>query len=133
MSQNPFQPNPFQSPSVLAAMPVAEFAEPKHSGLGIASFAMSVLIGLGLFAMFVVAGVMEATTPGGIPDDSGAAIVVGLAIIGLFMLDVVAVVLGVVGLCQANRRKLFAALGLVFSLAIALSTAGLIAIGIAMG
>jgi hypothetical protein len=86
-----------------------------------------------MFSMFVVAGVMEVTTPGGIPDDSGGAIALGLAIIGLFMLDVVAVVLGVAGLCQANRRKLFAALGLVFSLAIALGTAGLMAIGLAMG
>jgi len=61
------------------------------------------------------------------------AIAVGLAIIALLVLDLVAVALGVVGLCQANRRKLFAALGLAFSLAIALGTAGLIAIGIAMG
>jgi hypothetical protein len=132
LPQNPLPQNPFQSPAMHAAMPVAELVEPKYSGLGIASFVMSLLIGIGLFAMFVVAGVMEATTPGGIPENSGVAVVVGLMIIGLVMLDVVALLLGVAGLCQANRRKLFAALGLVFSLAIALGTVGLIAIGMAM-
>jgi hypothetical protein len=133
MSHNPFQQNPFESPSAYASMPVAELAEPKQSGLGIASFILSLLIGFGLFAMMCVLAAMEATTSGGFGKNEGAATIIGLAIIGLLMLDVVALVLGAAGLCQANRRKLFAALGLVFSLAIALGTAGLMAIGIAMG
>lgn len=54
----------------------------KHSGIGIASFAMSLGILIVTFILVVVAGVMEASTPGGINEESPAAIMLGLAIIG---------------------------------------------------
>ena len=39
--------------------------ELKHSGVGIASFVLSLLSGIGLFVLFGVAGYMESQSPGG--------------------------------------------------------------------
>ena len=67
--------------------------ELKQSGLGIASFILSILCGLLIFVMFIIAGVMEASSPGGIDERSAGAVVLGLieaakargaAILGIF-------------------------------------------------
>ncbi|MGU5664526.1 hypothetical protein [Aeromonas sanarellii] len=47
--------------------------EKKHSGLGIASFITSIVSGLLIFLLIGVAGVMEASTPGGIDEESAGA------------------------------------------------------------
>ncbi len=106
--------------------------EKKHSGPGIASFVLSILVGLLIFGMFIVAGVLAASQGRALREDSMEAIAVGLAVIGLIFLDFVALALGIAGLCQSNRQKVFAALGTLFSFAIAAGTIGLIAVGMAM-
>ncbi len=87
----------------------------KHSGIGIASFIISTVVGLLAFLLIIVAGVMEASTPGGIDENSSSAVVVGLLIIGVLGIDVVALGLGIGGLMQKDRRKIFSVLGVVFS------------------
>jgi hypothetical protein len=87
----------------------------KNSGLGIASFVLSILAGLLLFALVVSAGIMEATSPGGIDEKSPIAIALGLLILLLVGLDLVAAGLGIAGLFRKDRKRTLSILGLVFS------------------
>jgi len=104
--------------------------ERKHSGLGIASFVISIITGLMMFMLFVVAGVMETSTPGGMDENSMEAMLVGLFLFALLFLDLLAVGLGVAGLFQKERRKLFAVLGLVFAAATIVVALLLVLIGL---
>lgn len=97
----------------------------KHSGIGIASFAMSLGVLIVTFVLVVVAGVMEASTPGGINEESPAAIMLGLAIIGMVLLNIVAFGLGVGTMFQKDRKRLFGVLGMTFS---ALTIVGIISL-----
>ena len=42
----------------------------KNSGLGIASFISSIVTGILIFLLFIFAGVMETSTPGGGDEDA---------------------------------------------------------------
>lgn len=88
--------------------------EKKHSGLGISSFVISIITGVLMFVLIVVAGLMEVSTPGGIDENSASAMLVGLFMIALIIVDLVAVGLGIAGLAQRDRSRVFAVLGLVF-------------------
>jgi hypothetical protein len=80
----------------------------KHSGLGAASFIISVVVGVVIFLLILVAGVMELTTPGGINEESVGAISVGCSIIACLFVDLVALGLGIGGLFQRERKRIFA-------------------------
>jgi hypothetical protein len=84
-----------------------------HSGLGIVSFVIAIAVGLFEFILFAIAGVLETTTPGGIDENSPATILLGLALVGGLLVNVLGIGLGIGGLCQRYRRKLFAVLGVV--------------------
>lgn len=101
----------------------------KHSGMGIASFVISVVAAVLVFVLLVVAGVMEATTPGGIDEASAGAVIVGLLIIALLGVDLVAIGLGIAALMQGGRKKVFPVLGLVFSCVTVVGTLLLVVIG----
>lgn len=103
--------------------------EVKHSGLGIASFVLSIISLVLIFGLLIVAGVLEATTPGGMDETSMAAIVVGLLLFAFIGTALVATGLGVAGLFQKQRKKIFAILGTVFSLVTVVSTIALITFG----
>jgi hypothetical protein len=97
-----------------------------HSGLGIASFC--IFVGGGLFAMAMVTiGMVKlsGTRMGG----SGEDIILGGAVLG-FILDIVALGLGVAGLCQRGRKKVFAILGTALSTLILLAALALVVLGI---
>lgn len=102
--------------------------EQKHSGLGLASFIISLVVMVLMFGIFVVAGIWEATTPGGIDEDSAGAVMLGLSMFALMFIDLVAAGLAIGGLCQA-RKKVFSVLGLVFSLSTIVITLLLMAVG----
>jgi hypothetical protein len=104
----------------------------RHSGLGIASFILSLAGGVLLFLLIVVAGYAEMSTPGGLDESAPSTMLLGLAILGAGVLEVVAVALGIAGLLQRDRRTLFAILGLVCAVGTLLGTAGLMVLG-AMG
>ena len=89
--------------------------ELKHSGVGIAAFIISLVMGFITFIVVVVAGILETSSPGGMDENSVEAAVVGLLIIGCILVQLVALGLGIAGLVQKNRKKLFAILGTVFS------------------
>jgi len=107
--------------------------EQKHSGLGIASFISSINSGISLFLIFVVAGVMETSSPGGMDEESPAAIVAGLGMLAFLFVALIALGLGIAGIIQKDRKKLFAVLGTVFSACAFLGTLFLVLIGLAMG
>ena len=109
-----------------------ERVKSKHSGFGVASFIISILAGLLMFLVFVIGTIMQLSTPGGMDQQSIQAMLVGLSIIALLFIDIVAVVLGIVGLFQKERKKLFAILGIIFSSATVISMIVLIIVGLLM-
>lgn len=104
----------------------------KHSGFGIASFVIALLCGFGEFALVMVLGFLESSTPGGIDEESAVAVVLGLALFGGVVLAFVGLVLGLVGLVTANRKKVFAVLGLMFNAMLVMAVVGLVLLGLAM-
>jgi hypothetical protein len=106
-------------------------SEPKHSGLGIASFAVGLLAGLVEFAIMAVAGVIEASTPGGMDESSPEAVLIGMGLFAGLALAMLGVGLGIGGLTQ-RRKKVFAVLGVLVSLLVTLAVSGLIVVGLTM-
>jgi hypothetical protein len=104
--------------------------ENKHSGLGISSFIISTAIGVLMFLLFIVAGIMETSTPGGIDEDSTGAMLVGLFLIAFLILDLLAIGLGIAGLIQKDRKKMFSILGVVFSASTVVITTFLMILGV---
>jgi hypothetical protein len=71
-----------------------------HSKLGIASFVTGIVGGLSFFILCGSLGYMEMNTPGGIDETSKAVILMGL---------------GIRGLIQKERKRIFSILGFNFS------------------
>lgn len=85
-----------------------------HSGLGIASFIISLASGTALVLLLGIAGVME-SQPGGMNEQSAGAIFLGLFLALTALAQVLALGLGIAGLVQTGRSKLFGVLGTVFA------------------
>jgi hypothetical protein len=106
----------------------------KHSGIGISSFILALAAGIGTFVVVVVAGAMAAAAgPQGINEQSPQAVVVGLLLIGGVLASLLALVLGIVGLCEKNRKKIFALLGTLLSGLTLLCVVGLFILGTMVG
>ena len=73
-----------------------------QSKLGIAALLISIFTAVGLFILFLIAGVMESNTYGGIDEESAGAIIVGLIIFGFGFLWLLAKDLGIVEIFQKN-------------------------------
>lgn len=95
---------------------------PKHSGPGIASFIM----GLVSFFGYIIATVLVSVAAANVLDSpeelfesyfiqQGSAIAGVLILVLTFAVNLVALILGIVGLTMKNRKKVFAILGTVFS------------------
>ncbi len=104
----------------------------KHSALGISSFVMSIITGLIIFLLVVIAGVMEVSTPGGIDEESAEAVILGLFIIAALFGCLTALALGIAGLFQKGRKKIFSILGVIFSALPFIGTISLIIIGLSV-
>ena len=102
---------------------------PRHSGLGIASFVVGILAGLALFIALGVVAVMYNQSPERMDEKSPTAILAGLLIIGLCLVHLLGVGLGIGGLVQKDRRKVFSALGVAVNGVALLGTIALIIIG----
>lgn len=133
MNFDPSQPPPPPAPPHFAAPHDPQYLDlRRHSRLGIASFVIAIVLTVAYAIEFVVAGILEASTPGGMDEESPEAILIGLSIFGAGLVNLVGVALGIAGLCTANHKRLFAILGLAFNVALLLGVCGLIAIGMAM-
>lgn len=104
----------------------------KHAGLGIASFIISLIIGLAEFVLVIIAGVMQATTPGGINETAPVAIFLGMLLIGGIVVCLIGLGLGIAGVLQKDRKKIFGVLGLIFNGLIILGVLLLMVIGSTM-
>lgn len=104
-----------------------------HSLLGIFSFAISVLMGLALLVLVVVLGVLEASTPGGVDDNSVWVGLLGLAVILCLVANFVGFGLGVAGSVQARKKRIFAILGAIFNGLILFAVVVLILFGLVVG
>jgi hypothetical protein len=113
------------------APPTASSPAPRHSGLGIASFVISLVAGALLLLFVGIAGVL--TVSGGLDENSPQAVMLGLLIITILIVVLVALGLGIGGLVQRERKKIFAALGTIFSAAIFLGGVLLIVVGALSG
>jgi hypothetical protein len=82
--------------------------------------------------MIVVAGVMEATTPGGVDEQSPQVMLLGLVILAGMLAALVGAVLAIIGLTERNRYKAFPMVGLLFNGLILLGVIALMVIGMAM-
>ncbi len=102
----------------------------RHSGMGIAAFIVALLGGVLLFVMIAVAGVAESRTPGGLDEGSSTAVLIGLGIMAAVLMELVALGLGIGGVLQKDRQRIFAVLGLVFSIGAMLGTVGLMVLGL---
>lgn len=118
------------TPIVRKRMPPMENA--KHSGLGIASFCVSLLTALGIFATIAVASVMELSTPGGMDEDAPSTVIVGLIIIAGILIAFGSAIAGLASCFQRDRLKIFGILGAGIGGLAALATLGLIVIGLTM-
>ncbi|MEM9082929.1 MAG: hypothetical protein AAGB34_04970 [Planctomycetota bacterium] len=108
--------------------------QPSHqSWLGITSFSLSVLFGLGLFALFVIVGTMEAQSVGGVDEESPVAIALRLLMFGCLFGELVAGGLGIAGLFERNKVKTFSVLGLAFSVVAFVLFVGMMMIGLTIG
>ncbi|GAB6070326.1 hypothetical protein JCM30760_14230 [Thiomicrorhabdus hydrogeniphila] len=105
----------------------------KHSGLGIASFILSIASAVFIFLLVAIAGIIEASNPTGMDEESAAAVMIGLFLFIFLGGALVALGLGIAGLFQKERQKIFAILGVVFSVVTLLGTVLLIMIGLSMG
>lgn len=117
MSENPYDSS-YSSPAATL-----------HSGLGIASFVTSLLGGFAGFAVIVACVVMISENVEELPDDDFGLMLLGLGAIGCGGLILVSIVLGIAALFQADRKKLFAVLGLVFSGLACLAFVGMFILG----
>ena len=107
----------------------AEVEPARHSGLGVASFILCLAIGLLELGTFVTAGIMGSNNPGGVDEESAAAALIGLTVLAGIFGAVVGVGLGIGGLMQRNRKKIFGILGLIMNGMIVLGVGFLIVVG----
>jgi hypothetical protein len=101
----------------------------RHSSLGIVSFVLSLISGLAMAVVVAVAGVMEASTPGGIEESSVSAVIIGLFVIFLLCGTLLALGFGIAGCLKKDRKRIFAVLGVVFASVTVVLTIALIIIG----
>ncbi len=106
--------------------------EQKHSGLGIASFITSLVSGILMFLLVLIAGVMETSTPGGMDEESAGAAMVGLFALAFLGAALLALGLGIGGLIQKERKKTFAILGTAFAAVTIVGTIVVMMLGLEM-
>lgn len=101
----------------------------RHSGFGIASFVIAILVGVAEFLTIGLAAVAVAYNTG-VPQQSSPLMVgIGLAMCGEMAMLPLGMALGFVGLASANTRKPFAVLGVAFNALILLGMVLLMVIG----
>lgn len=101
----------------------------KHSGFGITSFVIAIGTVLADFIVILVAGI-AGSQPGGMGEDSPIAVGVGLFIFLMLFVNLIGIALGAVGLFQANAKKVFPILGILFNLVVPAGMVALIIFGL---
>jgi hypothetical protein len=100
-----------------------------HSALGVVSLVIAVIAGLAMLVLFVTAAVLMEQSGGDLDEDSPETMALGLCAFAAFGLTLVGLGLGVAGVLQKDRKKLFGTLGLVANALVILGSLGLICLG----
>lgn len=119
--------------------------ENAHSRMGVASFVIAILATVVLVALFVVGGFVAASafenvdpqtldpeTVRDSPAFAGLALI-GIGVFGCLILYVVGLGLGVAGLMQRTRKRLFSALGTALNGLVLAAVVALFALGWVLG
>ena len=101
-----------------------------HSRFGIASLSISIAIALGIFILFIIAGIIESSSPRGMAEESILAMIIGLFLVVFVGLDLVAIGLGIAGIFQKSRQRGLAVIGTVIALATEIITISIVTIGL---
>lgn len=119
-----FPPPVSSQPLVPPPPPIAV----KHSGLGIASFIMGILVIIGVCITFGVAGGSANVST---MDTSYDSLMTGIGLLacGTIAVALVGLVLGIIAVVQKNTKKVFGIIGLVLNALVFLGLCGVIAIG----
>ncbi len=102
--------------------------QPRHSGVGVASFVLAIVAAVVLMIDIVVIVSMQFHNP---RRGRESEMIVGLVILACVVLQLLALGLGIGGLLQRDRKKVFAILGVCFSAVPLLGEACLMLIGLA--
>jgi hypothetical protein len=116
-------------------------AREKHSKLGVTSLAIAALATVGIVALFVIAAVVGASALGGTEPQNldprsiqnspafAEFALVGLGLLACIILYCVGLVLGLVGIFQRRRKRLYAILGTVANGLAVLAIVSLLVLG----
>ncbi len=106
---------------------------PPYSGLGIASFAVSLIAAVLTLVLVGICAALVYSQPGSLDDDSPLAMLVGMAMLIGIVAELAAAALGIGSLFQRDRRKLYGVLGLICAIATLVGVAALIVCGLMRG
>jgi hypothetical protein len=118
---------PYSPPQEFAPAQLAHPTRQGHSGLGVASFRLGILAGLGCITVMAVAGILGSS--GAINGEPAAAMIVGLSMIVVVMTTAFAAGLAVGGLVQKEKSRVFPIIGLIINSLLILSLFGLVLVG----
>jgi len=105
----------------------------EHSGLGIASLLISSASSILIFTLSVVASTIGLYHPEAFDENSSTAIYTGIIIFIFLGISILALGLGIAGLFQKNRRKLFILLGIASSVFTTTGIITMIILGVLYG
>lgn len=102
------------------------------SGLGVASLISSIGIGVLIALLFVIASLVDLSTPGGMGPDSVESILIGLAMLATLFALLLPLGLGIAGLFQSGKSKTLPILGITISVGVGFITVFLVLLGLAL-
>jgi hypothetical protein len=108
--------------------PEVQVEKVKHSGFGIASFIVSIVQAFITMIVVLSAGLVGRMHPSN--DKQLFFMIIGLLVFAGLFVNLVGVGLGIGGIFQHNRKKVFSILGIIFNFAVILSVAALIIFGL---
>ena len=100
-----------------------------QSRLGIASLSLAIFNILITFIIFLIAGVWEASAPGGVDEDSAAPIILGLSLFACIGINLLSMRLGIAGIVQKQRERICIFIGTSLATAPFVITVALFAVG----
>ncbi|HDZ21237.1 hypothetical protein LCGC14_0226270 [marine sediment metagenome] len=99
----------------------------KHSGVGIASFVISLVVPVAFAGLTVVIAVVATEAGENVKDKMPILASAGLGMLLVLLAPLVGLGMGIAGCCQTTRNRIFAVLGTVFNATIVLGIAALMA------
>lgn len=112
---------------LVTSVPVVEERK-KHSLLGIISFSLAIFSFILLFVILVFVG-YHTLVSSGLPENEILYFFVGMIIILLLVIVLISMIVGILGILEKNRRKLFGILGVSIDVVMILLVVSLFIIG----